>query len=166
MPLERTTTFISDLKKEKALQDENQVGSLRWYLKWYEERYPSARRKYRWSGVAIILLTFLIGAKWHESSVLSLAAIAAIGVAFLSLHSFFGWGTAWRAYYLAKVRIEFALQKYESNLIFAQTISDDDKALSEIYAAYSSLLKTTGEAIEEEGKTYFDGLKSPSPKSD
>lgn len=109
--------------------------------------------------VALYAALGLKGEDW-----LSVSFVAATAAFLVSLNAFFAWGTAWRVYFHAKVRLEFLLQAYEARLIDARAQSDETKAIETVRAGFDDLLQKSGEAIAEEAKGYFESLKFPSFK--
>jgi len=156
--------YISKLDQITILKDVSAKGSLRWYIKWYEDHFPSARLKYRGAGIFVLLFS-LVAAYWlKDKTLLSISFIASVAAFFVALNTFFAWGTAWRVYFYAKVRLEFLLQAYEAKLIEARIQSDEAKALEAVRTGFDELLQKSGDAIAEEAKGYFDSLKFPSFK--
>jgi len=156
--------YIAQLDQITLLKDVSTRGSLRWYIKWYEEHFPSARLKYRVAGIFVLLVALFASYGLKGEGWLLIGFIAAVAAFFVSLNAFFGWGTAWRVYFYAKVRLEFLLQAYEAKLIEARMQSDEAKALAIVKTGFDELLQQSGDAIAEEAKGYFDSLKFPSFK--
>ncbi len=163
-----STEFDSYLKeindKVVLLKDGTVKGSLDWYIKWYADRFPCARIKYRAAGIGVLLIALAGAYGIGEKSLLSIELLAAVAALLVALNAFFSWGTAWRVYFHAKVRLEFIRQAYEAALIQAHRQKDDDKAIEIVSKALDSLIQNSGEAIAEEAKGYFDSLKFPSLK--
>lgn len=155
--------YMAQLNKITALKDATTKGSIRWYIDWYDKHYPLARMKYRFAGIAVLVVA-LYAVYDAKASWISVGTVAATGAFLVALNAFFAWGTAWRVYFHAKVRLEFLLQAYEARLIEARRQPDSTKAIAIVSASFSDLLQKSGEAIADEAKGYFDNLKFPSLK--
>ena len=151
-------------EKVVLLKDKNEKGSLDWYINWYADRFPFARIKYRAAGIGVLIIALAGAYGISEKDVLSLELLATVAALLVSLNAFFSWGTAWRVYFHAKVRLEFIRQAYEFSLIQARHQADDDKAIDVVNKALDSLMQNSGETIAEEAKSYFESLKFPSLK--
>lgn len=156
--------YISKQQTLKAFGDVNSPGSVRWYIKWYSDRYPAARIKYRIAGVGILLLSLVAAIKFYDESWLALASLGTVAAVLFSLNAFFGWGSAWRGYFQAKVRLEFLMDGYDSVLIDARAQGDEAKAIELVRMGVSHFLEKAEEAIAEEIRGYWEGLKFPSFK--
>lgn len=155
--------YIARLNQITLLKDATTKGSIRWYINWYEKHYPLARMKYRLAGIAVLVVA-LYAAYDANANWISVGTVAATGAFLVALNAFFAWGSAWRVYFHAKVRLEFLLQAHEAHLIEARYQSDSAKAIAMVSASFSDLLQKSGEAIADEAKGYFDNLKFPSLK--
>jgi hypothetical protein len=156
--------YVTQLGQITLLKDATTKGSIRWYIKWYEEHFPRAHWKYRLAGVGVLSVALYAALGLKGEDWLSASFVAAMAAFLVSLNAFFAWGTAWRVYFHAKVRLEFLLQAYEARLIDARAQSDETKATEIVRAGFDELLQKSGEAIAEETKGYFESLKFPSFK--
>lgn len=156
--------YIANLAQLTILKDGNTKGSLRWYVNWYEAHFPSARLKYRLAGVGVLGLAFYIAFSSSKESFLSLEFVGALTAILVALDAFFAWGSAWKVYFQAKVRLEFLLQAYEATIIDARAQSDDSKAIEIVRAGFFELLQKSADAIVEEAKGYFEHQRFPSLK--
>lgn len=156
--------YISKQQTLKAFGGEESPGSVRWYIKWYSDRYPTARIKYRVAGVGILLLALVAAVKFIDESWLTLASLGAVAAVLFSFNAFFGWGSAWRGYFQTKVRLEFLIDGYDAVLIDARAQVDESKAIELVRMGVSHFLEKAEEAIAEEIKGYWEGLKFPSFK--
>lgn len=157
--------YIEEITTKLVLLKDKQVeGSLGWYIRWYAEHYPRARIKYRLAGIGVLLVALAVVYGVGGKDWLSVEFLAAVAAFLVALNAFFSWGTAWRVYFHAKVRLEFLQQAYEAALIEARRQTDDEKAIEIVRKALDDLLQKTGETISEEAKGYFESLKFPSLK--
>lgn len=156
--------YISKLDQITLLKDVSLKGSLRWYIKWYEDHFPSARLKYRGAGLFVLFVALFAAYGLKGEAWFSISFFASVAAFIVALNAFFAWGTAWRVYFHAKVRLEFLLQAYEVKLIEARIQTDEAKALEIVRIGFDELLQKSGDAIAEEAKGYFDSLKFPSFK--
>lgn len=154
--------YVAQLGQITLLRDAASKGSIRWYINWYEEHYPRARWKYRAAGVGVLLVALYAALGLKGESLLSAPFVAATAAFLVALNAFFAWGTAWRVYFQAKVRLEFLLQAYEAKLIDARSQADETQALATVRSGFDDLLRKSGETIAEEAKGYFEHLKFPS----
>jgi len=156
--------YIAELQQLASLQDERSKGSIRWYIAWYEKRFPLRRWVYRVSGAILLLIALLAASQLKNGSLWSPESLAALAAFVIGLNAFFASGTAWRTYFLAKVRLEFLLQGWAAKLIEARNLQDDTKAIEVVNQAFEEFIQKSGQAIEEEAKGFFDSLKFPSLK--
>ena len=84
--------YISKQQTLKAFGGEDSPGSVRWYIKWYSDRYPATRIKYRFAGVGILLLALVGAVKFNEEGWLTLASLGAVAAVIFSLNAFFWMG--------------------------------------------------------------------------
>ena len=80
--------YISKQQTLKAFGGEDSPGSVRWYIKWYSDRYPATRIKYRFAGVGILLLALVGAVKFNEEGWLTLASLGAVAAVIFSLNAF------------------------------------------------------------------------------
>jgi hypothetical protein len=153
--------YTAELLRLDALQDKEYRGSIRWYIRWYEERYPSRRWLYRGTGVLVLVSGLFSGITLQNRSVGSFELMGFLVAFIVGLNAFFSAGTAWRTYFLAKVRLEFLLTIWEAKLGEARITPDENKALVIVSTACEDLLRKAELAIEEEAKGFFDSLKFP-----
>lgn len=162
--MSRLEEYISKQQTLRAFRDTDSPGSVRWYIKWYSDRYPAARIKYRVAGTGILLAALAAAVKFFDGNWLTLASLGAVAAVLFSFNAFFGWGSAWRGYFHTKVRLEFLIDGYDALLIDARAQTDEAKAIELVRLGCSHFLEKAEEAIAEETKSYWEGLKFPSFK--
>ena len=159
---EKLEEYISKLEKLTALKDKNKKGSIRWYIQWYEDRYPSRRNLYRFSGIIILLIALFAVSQSQGMSLTNPSFLVTVSAFIVGLTVFFSWGAAWRGYFQAKVRLEFLMDGWKATLLEAREIQEEEKAIELVSTRFSELLKESSEAILEETKSFFDSIKFPS----
>ena len=160
---ERLKNYIMNLESLTSLKGETEEGSIRWYIQWYARRYRSRRILYRSSGTLILLIALFAATQLQGIENLSIPAFLMAATAFIvGLTTFFSWGTAWRGYFLAKVRLEFLMEGWSAALIEAREIGDDNKGIEIVRTSFNELIKQAAEVIAEETKSFFDSIKFPS----
>lgn len=146
-----------------SLQSEDQKGSIRWYIKWYQMRYPSRRLAYRVAGfltLVLILLTPLWVLLAEEAKFLMAGFVTFIG----SLAAFFSWKSGWSGYYLAQLNLTHLLEVYSLKIYAAKNTGDRSKAIELINKATQDLSIGANRVISDETKGYFSSFKFPSLK--
>jgi hypothetical protein len=161
----RIDRYLEELDGLPILKDANTQGSIRWYIQWYERRFPSRRLYYRGAGIIVIvaILTMSLCATVRGTSTWSPLLLPGT-VAIVALNGFFGWKAAWRGYFLAKVRLEVALQAFEAARCQARYVtSNEAEMIALIKVAFDRLLEEFAAAVTEETKGFFDASRFPNP---
>ena len=157
-PKQKLENYISNLESLTVLKDKCNKGSIRWYIQWYERRYPLRNLLYTSFGVIILLTPLLIASFQLQGQKL----FAAITTFLIGITSFFSWGTAWSGYLEAKIQLEFLMHRWEATLVQAREISDDEKAIEIVNIGFNELLEQSEKIIMEETKSFFNSIKFPS----
>jgi hypothetical protein len=147
---------IAGLQSLVLLGAHSQQGSIRWYIEWYSKRYPSRRVLYRVSGVGVLVLAALLAFNMIPRSYGAFAALAT------GLCLFFAWGAAWRGYFLAKVQLEFLIQRWEAAVVVSRQMGNEADAIKFLLNRLDELMNNSCEVIVEETKIFFDRIKFPS----
>ncbi|HAC62782.1 MAG TPA: hypothetical protein DCF68_04420 [Cyanothece sp. UBA12306] len=151
--------YISNLESLIILKDKCNKGSIRWYIEWYDLRYPWYRRVYIVFGMLSLLTPlFFVFFELQDRKTLSVAIVTFI----IGITNFFSWGNAWSGFIEAKIQLEFLLHRWEATLIEARANSDGEKAVNIVQTGFNDLLKQSNKVIMEETKSFFDSIKFPS----
>lgn len=167
--IDQLESCIADLEsKLRPLQNECQPGSIRWYIKWYQDRYPSRRYAFRVAGLLTLGLAFLapfLAGAGADSKTL----IAGLLTLLASLTTFFSLKQAWAGYYLGQLNLIHAVEAYELELLAARRMVVESsetmpEAIKLVHDATQTLMSEANKTINEETKGFFADMKFPAAK--
>lgn len=157
--------YITNLKsKIISLQEKKQVGSILWYIKWYQKRYPWRRRAYRAAGLLTLIIA-LVSPLWISQAGDERLLLAGIVVFLSGLVAFFSWKAGWSGYYLAQLNLTHQLEIYDLKINSARYADDSTKSISLVDTATEELLSNANKIINDETKGYFSSFKFPVVKT-
>lgn len=171
-PLE---AYIGSLEEKLLpLQGDDQPGSIRWHIKWYQDRYRLRGIAYRVAGVATLAITAIVPIASGLGA--STTTVATILLPLLAgLCTFFALKAAWSGYYLAQLNLEHLLQIYRMQLLNARRMAEAaetgagnpisiDEAIELVRSATEELIKNSNQIVNDETEAFFKAIKSPMGK--
>lgn len=162
-PLE---ALVKDLCALRTLGSSEVKGSIRWYVDWYERRILLRRILYRAAGVLVLAAVFasaLVAARPPGDRLRWADLLVPGAVLFAALNGFFAWGTAWRGFFTAKIKLEAALEAWEAAVVEARHTPDEAASLAVVLNAFRRLRTHALREVVDETNGFFAASKFPRP---
>lgn len=157
--------YVTKLKQDQIFfGPEDQVGSIRWYIKWYRDKAPAKRIWFRAFGlvtlVTSISLPFVISFVPEASKALVASFLAWIIALAGGINGFFQFNKSWQNYIETHFKLEKLLMEWELSMAGLAGRSDDE-SLQEAQNLTAALIAGARAAITDETKSYFEEVKFP-----
>ncbi|MDH5428419.1 MAG: SLATT domain-containing protein [Nitrospirota bacterium] len=164
-PQSQVEAFLAAVHAQPFFGDENQQGSIRWYIAYYKERAPKRRLAFRISGflllvlsVSLPFLTWVAGPEYQASVASTLSWLIALVAA---ASSFFNWQRAWQGYTQTQLTLQFLLTEWELKTAEARAAGTDAEGVAILRDALNKIMAGVTEAVSQETAQYFEGVHVP-----
>jgi len=165
-PHSQVEAFLTAVHAQPFFGDENQQGSIRWYIAYYKARAPKRRLAFRVSGFLLLVLSislpFLIWIAPDESSRASVASTLSWLIALVAAaSSFFNWQRVWQGYTQTQLTLQFLLTEWELKTAEARSAKTDEEGVTILREALNKIVAEVTEAVSQETAQYFEGVHVP-----
>jgi hypothetical protein len=152
--------YLSAAKELTLLSGCGTQGSYLFYRKWYADHVPAKRS----SSQALAILIVLLGASLpllaflettSKSYKLWIAAIGAAIVVAQGLTQSFHLDESWRGYLVAQMRLEFAHNTWQQQIVNASLVAKQESSLQQMQDATETFGKAVSEIVLDETGGYF-----------
>jgi hypothetical protein len=162
---EQVELFRDKLLSMPLFQDQSVEGSARWHERYYVRWSACWRWSFRIVGLLILLVAIstppvltLVPAVSKGDVAIALSWALALLVA---LNGFFNLQSAWRGHIESKLRIGFALRKWELEQAHAMSLADTQEAIKALHTAATRLLASVEAVVMQETDEHFKGIQLP-----
>lgn len=149
-PQTQVEAFLQAVHAQSFFGDENQQGSIRWYIAYYKDRAPKRRLAFRVSGFLLLVLSInLLFLTWiapDESSLTSVATKLSWIIALVAAaSSFFTWQRTWQGYTQTQLTLQFLLTEWELKTAEARAARTDDEGVTILREALNRIISICDE---------------------
>jgi hypothetical protein len=164
-PHSQVEAFLTAVYAQPFFGDENQQGSIHWYIAYYKDRAPKRRLAFRVSGFLLLVLsvslpffTWVAPPNYQASVASTLSWLIALVAA---ASSFFNWQRAWQGYTQTQLTLQFLLTEWELKTAAARAAGIDAEGVTIFRAALNKIMAGVTEAVSQETVQYFEGVHVP-----
>jgi hypothetical protein len=158
-------TFLKEIHAQPFFGDENQTGSIRWYIAYYKDRAPKRRLAFRLSGFLLLVLSvslpFLTWVAPESSQATVASSLSWVIALVAAASSFFNWQRAWQGYTQTQLTLQFLLTEWELKTAEARAAASAEEGVAILREALKKLVTGVTEAVSQETAQYFEGVHVP-----
>lgn len=161
----KVEVFLGAVHAQPFFGDENQQGSIRWYIAYYKDRAPKRRLAFRVSGFLLFVLSVSLPFLTWVAPVIYQASVASTLSWFIALvaaaSSFFNWQCAWQGYTQTQLTLQILLTEWELKTAESRAAGTEDEGIKVLREAFHKIVAGVTEAVFQETAQYFQGVHVP-----